>query len=150
MYLVFPKVFSSIQCDDVIECRRPDIVVVLKKEKECKIIDIAIPGDCRIGIKETEKVEKYDELKREIRKVWAMKKIEVIPIVVGALGAVSNELDKWIKKLGIHIRIELLQKQLVTARILRMSLGKLKSLGSEATGCSQLPKKNIASIRTKL
>jgi hypothetical protein len=63
-----------IQCDHVIECRRPDIVVVLKKEKEYKIIDIAVPEDCRIGIKETEKVEKYEELKREIRKIWAMKR----------------------------------------------------------------------------
>jgi hypothetical protein len=100
------------------------IVVVLKKEKECKIIDIAVPGDCRIGIKETEKVEKYEELKREIRKIWAMKKVEVIPIVVGALGAVSNKLDKWIEKLGIHIRTELLQKTalLGTARILRRNL----------------------------
>ncbi|CAB4022312.1 Hypothetical predicted protein [Paramuricea clavata] len=114
----------NIQCDHVIECRRPDIVVVLKKEKECKIIDIAVPGDCRICIKKTEKVEKYEELKREIRKIWAMKKVEVIPIVVGALGAVSNKLDKWIEKLGIHIRIELLQKTalLGTARILRRIL----------------------------
>ena len=98
--------------------------MVLKKEKECKIIEIAVLGDCRIGIKETEKIEKYEELKREIRKIWAMKKVEVIPIVVGALGAVSNKLDKWIEKLGIHIRIELLQKTalLGTARILRRSL----------------------------
>ena len=80
----------------------------LKKGKECKIIDIAIPGNCRTGIKE--KVEKYDELKREIRKIWAMKIAGVIPIVVGALAAVSNKLDKWIEKLGIHIRIELLKK----------------------------------------
>ncbi|CAB4027853.1 Hypothetical predicted protein [Paramuricea clavata] len=58
----------NIQCDHAIECRRPDIVVVLKKEKECKIIDIAVPGDCRIGIKETEKVEKYEELKRKFGK----------------------------------------------------------------------------------
>ena len=52
-----------------------------------------------------------------------MKKVEVIPIVVGALGAVSKKLDKWIEKLGIHIRIELLQKTalLGTARILRKS-----------------------------
>ena len=99
---------SNIQCDHVIECRRPDIVVVLKKGKECKIIDIAIPGNCRTGIQE--KVEKYDELKREIRKIWAMKIAGVIPIVVGALAAVSNKLHKWIEKLGIHIRIELLKK----------------------------------------
>ena len=114
----------NIQCDHVIESRRPDIVVVLKKEKECKIIDIAVPGDCRICEKETEKIEKYDELKREIRKLWTMKKVEVIPIVVGALGAVSKKLDKWIEKLGIQIKIELLQKTalLGTARILRKSL----------------------------
>ena len=56
--------------------------------------------------------------------MWTMKKVEVIPIVVGALGAVSKKLDKWIEKLGIHIRIELLQKTalLGTARILRKSL----------------------------
>ena len=47
-------------------------------------MDIAVPGDCRICEKETEKIEKYDELKREIRKLWTMKKVEVIPIVVGA------------------------------------------------------------------
>ena len=53
-----------------------------------------------------------------------MKKVEVIPIVVGALGAVSKKLDKWIEKLGIRIRIEILQKTalLRTARILRKSL----------------------------
>ena len=41
-----------------------------------------------------------------------------------ALGGVSKTLDKWIEKLGIHIRVELLQKTalLGTARILRKSL----------------------------
>ena len=65
-----------------------------------------------------------DELKREIRKLWTMKKVEVIPMVVGAIGAVTKKLDKWIEKLGIHIRIELLQKTalLGTARTLRKSL----------------------------
>ena len=43
---------------------------------------------------------------------------------VGALEAISKKLDKWIEKLGIHIRIELLRKTalLGTARILRKSL----------------------------
>ncbi len=39
-----------------------------------------------------------------------MKIAGVIPKVIGALAAVSNKLDKWIEKLGIHIRIELLKK----------------------------------------
>ena len=56
--------------------------------------------------------------------MWTMKKVEVIPMVVGAIGAVTKKLDKWIEKLGIHIRIELLQKTalLGTARTLRKSL----------------------------
>ena len=111
----------NIQCDSLIECRRPDIVVVLKKKKECKIIDIAVPGDSRIGEKELEKMEKYDDLKREIKRMWTMRKIEIIPIVVGALGAVSRNLNNWIEKLDVHIRVELLQNTalLGTARILR-------------------------------
>ena len=55
--------------------------------------------------------------------MWAMKKIEVISIVVGALGAVSRKLNNWIEKPNIHMRVELLQKTALpgTARILRRS-----------------------------
>ena len=38
----------SIQTDHVVEARRPDLVVVDKKERTCKIIDFAVPGDSRI------------------------------------------------------------------------------------------------------
>ena len=65
-----------------IECRKPDIVVVDKVEKKCAIIDVGTPGDNRIGEKETEKIEKYQALKREIKNLWSMKKVEVIPVVI--------------------------------------------------------------------
>ena len=38
----------SIQTDHVIEARRPDLVVVDRKERSYKIIDFAVPGDSRI------------------------------------------------------------------------------------------------------
>ena len=38
----------SIQTDHVIETRRPDLVVVDKKEKSCKIIDFVVAGNSRI------------------------------------------------------------------------------------------------------
>ena len=34
-----------IQTDHVIEVRRPDLVLVDKKERICKIIDFAVPGE---------------------------------------------------------------------------------------------------------
>jgi hypothetical protein len=46
----------NIQCDRVIEARRPDILVIEKKEKTAQIIDIAVPGDSRINNKEIEKI----------------------------------------------------------------------------------------------
>ena len=47
----------SIQTDHVIEARRPDLVLVGKKERICKIIGFEVPGDSRI--EEKEKIEKY-------------------------------------------------------------------------------------------
>ena len=38
----------NIQCDHIIEARRPDIVLINKQEKSCLIIDIAIPGEVRV------------------------------------------------------------------------------------------------------
>ena len=46
-----------IQCDHVIEARRPDIVVVDKVKKEAMIIDVAILGYTRVCDKEREKIE---------------------------------------------------------------------------------------------
>ena len=45
----------NIQCDNVIEARRPDIIVNDKKERKAIFIDIAIPADVKVGKKEREK-----------------------------------------------------------------------------------------------
>ena len=114
----------NIQCDHEIEARRPDIVVVNEDAKECKIIDVAVPWDSRVRAKEREKIEKYLNLKREIATMWGMKKVTVIPVVIGSLGVVAKEFDKWIEKIGINLRAGHVQKTalLGTARILRKVL----------------------------
>ena len=32
--------------------------------------------------------------------LWNLKKGEVVPVVIGALGSVTKEFDRWIEKLG--------------------------------------------------
>ena len=112
------------QCDYVIEARRPDIIIVDKKEHKGLIIDIAVPADVNVGEKEKEKVEKYQDLKREIARLWKLKRVEVVPIVIGALGCITKEFDRWIEKLGITCNVGVMQKAalLGTARILRKVL----------------------------
>ena len=59
---------QSIQTDHVIEAWRPDLVAVGKKERSCKIIDFAVPGD-RIEEKEKDKIKKYQDFGRELQKM---------------------------------------------------------------------------------
>ena len=113
----------NIQCDHLIEARRPDLVVVIKGERKCIIIDIAVPGDSRTSDKEKEKVEKYQDLKR-VKRIWNMRKVIVVPVIIGALGSITKKLDEWLEKLDITVNTALLQKTtlLGTARILRKVL----------------------------
>ena len=63
----------SIRTDHHIEARRPDLVLVDKSKKSCRIIDLVIPKDSGVKEKEAEKVEKHQNLARELRRMWEVK-----------------------------------------------------------------------------
>ena len=50
--------------------------------------------------------------------------VEVVPVVIGALGSVTKGFDMWIEKLEIPLNVGVMQKTalLGTARILRKVL----------------------------
>ena len=114
----------NIQCDHVIKARRPDLILVDKKAKSCFIVDVAIPGDCKIHEKETKKIEKYQNLKRKLKRLWLLKKVEVVPVVVRALGCISKGFSGWMDTLGIKLNVRMVQKSVLlgTARIARKVL----------------------------
>ena len=114
----------NIQTDHLIEHRRPDIVVLNKKDSTCDIIDVAVPGDKRVNLAEIEKIENYSEQCREVKKIWQLKEVRVIPIVIGSLGTFSDNFESWLEKLNLKSSIELMQKAalLCTAKIIRKVL----------------------------
>ena len=89
----------SIHTDHVIEAQIPDLVVV-DKERSCKIINFVVPGDSRIEEKEKDKIEKYQDLGRELQKIWNVK-VKIIPLVVGSLGAIPKQFGNRLKQIGI-------------------------------------------------
>ena len=97
-----------IPTDDVIEAWRPDLVVVDKKERSCKIIDFAVPGDSRID-KEKDKIEKYQDLGRELQTIWNVK-VKIIPLVAGSLGAIPKQFGNRLKQIGITVGTAQVQK----------------------------------------
>ena len=82
----------AIQTDKAREHLRPDIIVIDKEKRECKIINIAVPGDQNIKVKELEKISKYQGLRLQVQRLWDVK-ATVIPVVTGDLGTVSEQLE---------------------------------------------------------
>ena len=116
----------------IISARRPDLIIINKEKRICKIVDFAVPADYRIKLKECEKKDKYLDLAKELKKLWNMK-VTIIPIVFGAFGTVTKGLLKGLKELEVGGRVETIQTTalLRTARILRRVLetwGDLMSL----------------------
>ena len=58
----------NIQTDQLIPARSPDLIIINKKTRMCKIVDLAVPVDHRINLKESEKKDKYLDLARELKK----------------------------------------------------------------------------------
>ena len=99
------------------------MIVIDKEHHECQIFEFAIPYDTRVDDKEVEKIEKYLDLARELKKVWNMK-VTVVPLVVEALGTLAEALEKRLKTIGIETKITELQKTVLihTSRILQKVL----------------------------
>ncbi|XP_063691257.1 uncharacterized protein LOC134823653 [Bolinopsis microptera] len=113
-----------VQSDHVIEHCRPDLLLVDKVTNAATIIDVAVPGDTRILDREQEKILKYQDLKREIKENWNLRKVTIVPVVIGALGTITINFRKHLDAVHCNLSISNLQKTalLGSARILRMVL----------------------------
>ena len=109
------------QVDRQIEHRRPDIV--MENTKKCLITDAASPIDNNLILKRNKKLDNYSELRLEIARMWD-KETLIVPVIIGALGSIPNDLECNLQKLGISYNVGTLQTSVLlgTANILRKVL----------------------------
>ena len=109
----------EIQMDHLILARRPDLIIINKKERTCRIMDFAVPANHRVKLKKRQKRDKYLDLARELKKLWNTK-VRIVPIVIGALGTVTNRLVQGLEDLEITGRVDTIQITVLlrSARIL--------------------------------
>lgn len=114
---------QPVHTDREIRANRPDIIVKNYRTKECLLIDVTVPNDNNLINKEAEKKLKYRDLAIETARMWDMK-TDIIPIVVGALGAIPNNLAENLHKIPGNQSEGQLQDIAIygTARILRKVL----------------------------
>uniref|UniRef100_A0A8D8TQU7 Uncharacterized protein n=1 Tax=Cacopsylla melanoneura TaxID=428564 RepID=A0A8D8TQU7_9HEMI len=95
---------QPILTDRSITCNRPDLILVNKRTQSAIIIDIAIPLTHNIIKTENEKVNKYQELKIEITRIWKLNSVIIVPIVMSSEGVVSKNFLKHLETLHTSIR----------------------------------------------
>ena len=64
----FSEVFE-IQTDPQMPRRRPDPVLIIKKKRTCQLVDFAVQTDHGGKRKKTKKLNKYQDLARELKDV---------------------------------------------------------------------------------
>ena len=90
---------------------------------KCLIIGVTCPVDNNLILKRNEKLDNYSELRLEIARMWD-KETLIVPIIIGALVSIPNDLECNLKKLDISYNAETLQKSVLlgSANILRKVL----------------------------
>jgi len=87
------------------------------------MINVAIPADRNVVLKEVEKTLKYKSLGIEIQRMWNLK-CTIVPVITGATGIVTRTLRKNLEALTGKHSIDSLQKTAIlgTSHIIRKVL----------------------------
>ncbi|CAB3388678.1 Hypothetical predicted protein [Cloeon dipterum] len=118
---------SEMVTDRAVEANRPDIVVIDQRKKEGLIIDIAVPLDANMERTVVEKKRKYQPLAVELKEIYNLRKITVVPVVISTNGVVLKDWKKLMETLPLTTNhLKLMQKAAVlgTANITSSSAAK--------------------------
>lgn len=99
--------------DKTIHHNRPDITFVDKRQKIGYLIDITIPQTANLQTAHAEKITKYTELAAEVKALWHLQKVHIIPLVISCTGVVPN---------NIHKNLELIQMPKYTFKMMQKSI----------------------------
>ena len=96
---------------------KPDIVIWDKNKKEAKVIEVSVPNDFGLNRAEREKVNKYQDLKNDLRQTWELEEIEIVPVIVGATGLVKTNLKSHLKSIPGSPSTEEIQMCAITGTV---------------------------------
>ena len=92
---------KKITTEKKIPHNKPDLVVWNNDSKQCKIIDVSIPLDTNVKLREQTKRDNYIGLIDQLQRVYPTYKYSVIPVIIGALGTIPKSLETSLIEVGI-------------------------------------------------
>ena len=112
-----PKILwnFTVQTDHALQHNKPDIIVINKTNNKALIIDVAVPNDNNVCRKRLNKIRAYSNLAVEIKTLWRLTKVDIVPVVVGATGVMHSGFDNDIEKLDLkRMKFDKFQAQKIT------------------------------------
>lgn len=91
----------TISTDIAVEHNRPDVVVWNKINRTVVIVDFAVPMDGNLKKSYDEKKKKYEALSRQMRDMWRLNKVEVMPLIISCNGLVHEFTTKHLRQLKL-------------------------------------------------
>ena len=64
--------------------------------------------------KEKEKIENYQYLKRELKRIWKLSRIAVVPVIIGTVGTVSKGYRKVVSNDWCHMSFGIIADSVFT------------------------------------
>ena len=105
----------AVQTDHALQHNKPDIIVNNKTNNKALIIDVAVPNDNNVCRKRLDKIRAYSNLAVEIKTLWRLTKVDVVPVIVGATGVMHSGFDNDIEKVDLkRMKFDKFQAQKIT------------------------------------
>lgn len=51
--------------------------------------------------KKREEIDRYYDFKYDVKSLWECNKVNIIPVIVGALGVILRSVEGWLENIGI-------------------------------------------------
>ena len=106
-----------VQTDHTVRHNKPDILLVDKNERHAIIIDIAVPSDYNITRKRAEKIQNYQDLSYELKQIWQVDKVTIVPVIIGATGVIHKGFEDIKTKLDIKMNTREAQKIVILGTV---------------------------------
>lgn len=81
---------------------RPDILFVDKNTNTINIIDVTIPLDDNLAPAYSQKINKYEELRRQLKHIYNTNHVTILPIVISSNGLIHKNNVQNLQKLQIE------------------------------------------------
>ena len=106
--------YFTVLTDKKIDANRTDIIIKNHEERTCIIMDVAVPSDQNISLKEFQKFSKYKDLEIEVTEMWKLM-TKTIPVVIGALGMTKKGTQNFIDQIPGKPSFQEMQKIVLTS-----------------------------------